>query len=196
MVLVCCLLGLNACASILNPGPPPLRLQLSPPMPGSMMDKPLDRQLVVATPVAGRDVDSDAISLVFSGREVRILAGARWTGTVPHLVQRHLIFALESANALAGVADETAGLAPDARLLSEIRQFSLHYAEEGAIPVAAFAATFRLVGFSTGRVMGVRSVEIRAPAEGRDPSALARAMESALGRGLEQIVPWVVQTMR
>jgi len=156
----------------------------------------LERQIVVAMPVAGRAIDADTIALVFHGREVRILADARWTGAVPYIVQRSLIAALESTNALSGVMDESAGIASDARLLSEIRQFSLHYADERTPPTAVFAATFRLLNLSNGRIMGMRDVDIRVPADGRDNAALARAMEIALGRGLAELAPWTIEEMR
>jgi ABC-type uncharacterized transport system auxiliary subunit len=165
-------------------------------MPEKMTERPLNRQLIVARPVAGREIDADTIALLFHGREVRVLADARWTGTVPSIVQRSLIRALESANALSGVADESAGIASDARLLSDIRQFSLHYADEGTKPTAVFIATFRLLSLSSGQIMGMRDVDIQVPAEDRDNAALARAMEIALSRGLAQVVPWVVEEMR
>ncbi|MCL1940168.1 MAG: ABC-type transport auxiliary lipoprotein family protein [Desulfovibrionaceae bacterium] len=196
LLLCCCMLWAGGCVNPLNPGPPPVRLQLSPAMPERMAERPLNRQLIVAMPVAGREIDADTIALLFHGREVRILADARWTGTVPFIVQRSLIRALESANALSGVADESAGIASDARLLSDIRQFSLHYADEGARPVAVFSATFRLLSLSSGQIIGVHDVDIQAPADGRDNTALARAMETALGQGLAQVVPWVVEEMR
>lgn len=196
LLLTCCLLWVSGCAGLFNPGPPPSRLQLSPPMPAKMAEKPFNKQLVVATPLAGREIDSDNIALVFNEREVRVLADARWTGTAPSLVQRNVIAALESAGALSGVADESAGIAADARLLSDIRQFSLHYTEEGGMPGAVFEGTFRLLNLSTGKVVGIRSVDIKVPASSRDKTALVRAMETALGQGLHQIVPWIVEEMR
>jgi len=186
----------SGCASVLSPGPAPVRLQLSPPMPERMAMRPMNRQVVVAMPVASRALDADTIALVFHGREVRVLADARWTGTVPYIVQRSLIAALEAVGAFSGVADENAGIASDVRLLSDIRQFSLHYAAEGATPTAVFAGTFRLLNFANGRIISMRDVDIRVSAEGRDNAALAQAVESALGLGLAEVTPWVVEEMR
>ena len=196
VVIILATLCLSGCGALLSPGPPPSRLQLSPPMPGKAVEAPLNRQLIVATPVAGRDIDSDSIALVFNGREVRILADARWAGTVPQMIQRNVITAFEEAGVLRGVGDESAGMAADARLLSDIRQFSLHYAEEGGVPTAVFEGTFRLLSLSSGKIIGTHTVSVRTLAGGKDKAALVRAMETALGRGLAEIVPWATEKMR
>ena len=195
-VILFAVLCLSGCGALFAPGPPPSRLQLSPPMPAKAAETPLNRQMIVATPVAGRDIDSDSIALVFNGREVRILADARWAGTVPQMIQRNVIAAFEAADVLRGVGDESAGMAADARLLSDIRQFSLHYADEGGIPTAVFEGTFRLLGLSSGKIIGTHTVNVRVPAGGKDKAALVRAMETALGRGLGEIVPWAAERMR
>lgn len=190
------LFNLQGCTGILNPGPPPSRLRLSPPMPEASVDKVLNRQLIVAAPVAGREMATDAILLVFNNREVRVLAGVRWMTPVEQLVERNLLAALEQAKILGGVAGESAGIAADARLLTDIREFSFHYAEEGAVPVAVFEAGFQLLAFSSGKITATRVVKVSVPAGGRDTDALAGAMETALGQGLEQVIPWVASKMR
>ena len=187
--------GLSACASLLDPGPAPARLQLTPAMPGQMGGKPLNKQIVVAMPLAGADIDTDSIALVFNNREVRYLAGARWTSTVPNLLQRALIDALSATNSLRGVTDESAGITADAKLLCDLRQFSLHYADPKGTPTAVVTANFRLLNLSTGSIMGMRSVNVTVPASGRDNAALVAACETALSRCLAEVAPWVVHTM-
>lgn len=194
--LLACTLFFTACGALFDPGPPPARLQLNPAMPAKTAAAPVNKQLTVATPLAGRDIDSDRIALVFHGREVRALADANWTAPVPYMLQRDLIAAFEASGVLLGVGDESAGIASDARLLSDIRQFSLLYAEEGGVPAAVFEATFRLMSLSTGRIMGVHEVNVRVPAGGKDNAALVNAMESALGKGLRDVVAWAEGTMR
>ena len=103
-LLLCLSVVCTACAALMDPGPPPSRLQLHPTLPKAQAGPPVNKQLVVALPTAGRELESDAIALVFSGREVRYLSGARWTGTVPRLLQRFFVEAFESSQALAGVA--------------------------------------------------------------------------------------------
>lgn len=194
--LLVCTLFLGACGALFDSGPPPSRLQLNPAMPAKTSTAPVNKQLTVVTPLAGRDIDSDRIALVFHGREVRALADANWTAPVPYMIQRNLIAAFESSGVLLGVGDESAGIASDARLLSDIRQFSLLYAEEDGIPAAVFEATFRLMSLNNGRIIGVHEVNVRVPADGKDNAALVTAMESALAKGLSDVVAWAERTMR
>ncbi len=195
LALLIVIVSLSACATLLDPGPAPARLQLEPTMPGPVSAKPSNKQIVVAMPVAGRDIDTDNIALVFNGREVRYLSDARWTSPVPHILQRALIDALASTNALRGVTDETAGITADAKLLCDIRQFSLHYADPKGTPTAVMTAHFRLLNLSNGTIMGTRNVDIEVPASGRSNPALVTACETALSRCLAEITPWVVQTI-
>ncbi len=188
---------LSGCASVLDPGPPPARLQIAPSMPAKMAASPLNRQLVVATPTAGRALDSDRIALLFDNREIRYLADTRWADTVPLLVQRNLIAAVEASNVVRGVSDETAGIAADARLLTEIRQFSLQYAtSQDQPPTAVFEAVFRLVNLSNGKILGTRTVKTTAPALGRDNASLVQASETALTQALAETMPWIAERMR
>ena len=194
-VLCVLALGLSACASMLDPGPAPARLQLQPAMPSPMAGKPSGKQLVVAMPLAGRDIDTDSIALVFNGREVRYLAGARWTSPAPNIFQRALIDGLTATNSLRGVTDESAGIMADAKLLCDLRQFSLRYADPKGVPTAVLEASFRLLNLSSGSIMATRNVRIEVPASGRDDAALVAACETALSRCLADISPWVVQNM-
>ena len=52
--LILSLFLVSGCASMLSSGPAPVRLQLSPPMPESMAQRPLNRQIIVVMPIAAR----------------------------------------------------------------------------------------------------------------------------------------------
>ncbi|MDR2489084.1 MAG: ABC-type transport auxiliary lipoprotein family protein [Desulfovibrio sp.] len=187
--------NLFACAAVLNPGQAPARLQLAPAMPDKILSKPLNKQLVVALPTAERDIDTDNIALVFNKREVRYLAGLRWTSPAPNILQRALIDALAATNSLRGVTDESAGIAADAVLFCDLRQFSLHYADPEESPAAVIIVYFRLIDPSDGTLMAMRKVEVSVPAGGRDNADLISACETALSRCLAEISPWIALTM-
>ena len=189
-------LGLSSCASLLDPGPPPSRLRLSPAMPARMAGSPLNKQVIVGMPLAGRDIDTDSIALVFNGREVRYLSGVRWTSPVPHIVQRSLIDALTATNGLRGVSDESAGMFADAKLLSDIRQFALRYDDPKGTPTAVVTINFSLLSLSDGAILDTLNVNVTATALGRDNMALVTACETALSSCLSEVAPWVVWTMK
>jgi cholesterol transport system auxiliary component len=186
---------LSACGGILNPGPPPARIQLNPDMPGKAAFQ-INKQLVVAMPQAEGDADSESIDLLFQGRELRHLAGARWISPAPRMIQRSVIEAIQASGGLSGVADEFAGISARARLLCDLRRFCLRYGPETAPPAAWFQATLRLVDQSNGRLLGTTSLDISVPAASNDTSALIQAMESALQEALAGITAWTLERMR
>ncbi len=190
------LLSMVGCSTILDPGPAPTRVQLSPAMPAKFTGQPHKKQLVVALPMAGRDIDTDGIALLFHGREVRYLSGMRWTGTVPSLVQRNLLEALEYSGGLRGVADEGAGIAANAKLLCDIKQFSLRYDKEDSVPTAEFEASFRLVDLSNGSVVAGKTAQVTSQAADRETPALMQAFENVLGQALADVTPWVLENMK
>ncbi|MDL2280014.1 ABC-type transport auxiliary lipoprotein family protein [Desulfovibrio sp. OttesenSCG-928-G11] len=194
-LLAALLVSCTACA-LVSPGPPPSRLQLHPALPAPLAAGPAQKQVIVAMPGAGRELESDAIALVFHGREVRHLAGARWTGSVPGILQRFFVEAIESSRAAAGVSDDVTGLVANARLLSDIKAFGLEYADEKRPPRARFAATFRLLDLYSGKMLAVHSIDNSLPASGNDAVALAAACEKVLEKSLAELAAWTGSELR
>ncbi|MDR2162150.1 MAG: ABC-type transport auxiliary lipoprotein family protein [Desulfovibrio sp.] len=195
LLLLLALIFVPACGGLLQNGPPPARVQLNPSLPGKAPAVP-GKQLVIALPQAEQDVDSDGISLLFHGREVRYLSGYRWISPAPRIIQRAFLDALQATGALAGVADDMAGIAADARLLCDIRQFCLRWDEGAAPPTAWFAATLRLVDTGSGRLLGSRALDVSVPAASGDTPALIRAMETALEQVLSEATDWTLERLR
>lgn len=187
---------LQGCAAILDPGPPPARMQLNPALPGPVTGSPVNKQLIITMPTAGRDLDNDGVALLFKGREVRYLSGVRWTGTVPQLVQRAVIDGLQSSGLLHGVAADTDGISANARLISDIKQFCLEYRDDDSPPVALFSATFRLVDIRDGSILGTRVTQTSVPASGKERTQLIGAMETCLGQAMADVTPWILEGMR
>ena len=188
-----CLFALTSASGCISPGPAPRLLQLNPalPSPASLPKAAKRGQVVVAMPVTENVFDTDAIALLFHDREIRYLAGSRWTTTVPRLVQRGVIDGLEASGSFPGVSDESAGINATVKVLSEVRAFQLRYENEISPPTAEFTLSVRLLHLGTGNIIASRTFQIAAPASGTDALALASACETALTKGLAEIVPWV-----
>lgn len=194
--LLCGMLLLPACASgLLSPGPAPARLALNPAPPAPLPGKSIDKQLVVTTPLCGKDLDNDRIALLF-GRELRYLADNRWTDNLPVLLKAKMIEALEATGSLGAVGNDASGLSADARLLTDLRAFALTYETENSVPVATFEAGFKLLNPHNGKVAASLSVSEKTAATGKKADELARAMEDVLQRGLHKMAAWAVGAMR
>lgn len=192
-----CLVVPVCVAGCLVSGPAPRLLQLRPALPpvAAGLKAMQKEQMVVAMPLAGNALDTDAIALLFHDREIRYLAGARWTAPVPRLVQRGVLDGLEVSGAFRGVTDESAGISANVKFLSEVRAFQLRYENEVAPPVAEFTLSARLLDLRTGDIVATRTFQSSVPANGTDALALAAACEAAFAQGLAEIVPWVIATV-
>ena len=112
------------------------------------------------------------------------------------MVQRDLIDALIISEGLRGVADEAAGISSNAKILCDIKQFSLRYESETAPPTAWFVATFRIVDQNNGRVLDSKAIDITVPASSTETAALVQACETALSKGLAEVTTWTLATLK
>lgn len=188
-------LSLTGCA-VLDPGPAPARVQLFPKLPPVSTQPPAAKQLVVEMPTSGRDLATDSIALSFKNREVRYLAGYRWTDTAPAVFRRALLDALQANGGLQGVADENAGISADARLISDIKQFHLRYDDPNQAPTAEISVAFQLINLRDGTIMAAKVSSAKQKAAGPDQASLIQAFETALSAVLADAAPWVETQMR
>ncbi|MEG6504746.1 ABC-type transport auxiliary lipoprotein family protein [Nitratidesulfovibrio sp. 1201_IL3209] len=203
--LACLLLAaLSGCARVLDPGPAPTHLLLAPAMPapgapgapGAGGALPL--QLAVSLPETSRMLDTDRIALVLggvTGREVRYYAGAKWTSPAPRLVQRLLVEAFERNGRLDGAAEESAGIYPDYRLMSDLRRFNTRMVGGASAPTVEVELALRLVDLKTGRIVAFTAIGRDCPAAGSGLPQVAEAFETAMGDVLARATAWSLDAM-
>lgn len=188
---------LPGCARVLDPGPAPTHLLLSPAMPGPGGGGPIHLQLAVSLPETSRMLDTDRIVLVLggaTGREVRQYAEAKWTSPAPRLVQRLLVEAFERNGRLDGAAEESAGIYPDYRLMTDLRRFNTRMGE-GAAPLIEVELALRLVDLKTGRIVAFTAIGRDCPAAGSALTQVAAAFETAMGDVLARATAWSLEAM-
>ncbi len=139
-------LGLSGCNLIPNVNQP---LDLYTLKPQVTFDQPLPKvtwQLVVAEPVAERDINTTRIALTRAPNSIEYFAKGNWTDTAPALVQAKMIEAFEATGSIVAIGRDAAGLRPDFILQSDLRDFQ---------------AEFPGTGGSTGAAPGAPSVHVR-----------------------------------
>ncbi len=197
--LACLLLAaLSGCARVLDPGPAPTHLLLAPAMPAPGAGGALPLQLAVSLPETSRMLDTDRIALVLggvTGREVRYYAGAKWTSPAPRLVQRLLVEAFERNGRLDGAAEESAGIYPDYRLMSDLRRFNTRMTGGASAPTVEVELALRLVDLKTGRIVAFTAIGHDCPAAGSGLPQVAEAFETAMGDVLARATAWSLDAM-
>lgn len=203
--LLVLLLFSMACAPIFAPRDPPVRLQFFPDFSKAQLSatNTTSQQLVVAFPSAFSELNSDAILLLFSDKELRRLAGYRWSSTAPNLVQSSLVRGLEESRIFRSVSDERSGISSALRLITDLEQFYLRYPHGASEelksptpPTAIVQATFRMVDYSVGETIDTISVSVEVPATSTEVKDMVKACEEATIKMVEKLVPWISKGIR
>ena len=183
-----------ACAPILSAGDPPIYIQFMPTFKTmkSGTEKTKKLQVAVATPTTPAELSGDSIILLLNGREFRRLAGYRWISTIPELMQRSIIAGLESSHAFASVSAAGAGIRPHTRVLCDIDEFVFSYPEKGANPTATITATFRVIGFGTGKVLGTLPVRKTMQVQSSEVDHMATAAEKLTAELIGELNDWII----
>ena len=193
LCLVCLLAG---CISLVSTPPAPKRILLAPKMPAAIEATATKQvQVMVSQPSAWAVIDTDAITMILPGRELKYFSGARFAGPLPRLAQGFIVDALTSTGAFQGVGTDTSGIVADARLFGDIRLFALRYMENDPNPTAVLDGTFRLLDRRTGILIGTLPINIEQKSTGVSLAELVQAQEAVLEQALQQISLWTVNTL-
>src|SRR5690606_4124847 len=92
-------------------------------------------QLSINPPTAPRTVDTYRIVVRPTPGELQVYGGASWARAPSDMVEDVVLRALEDSGHIPGVARRGVGIAPDFRLLLDLRRFEADYAG-GSLPVA------------------------------------------------------------
>lgn len=192
IVLLGVLFLLSAGCAMLDPGPPMTNVILPVRYPEFAPGERMPIQLLVARPAADSSTSSDRILALMNGFEVRALDSAKWVGTVPSIVQRKLIDALESSRRFAAVGWEESNFDEKYRLSTDIRRFYLRYDDAGKAPVADMAFVYSLVKTETGKIVARRLVQAEEPCADNSLEAFVMAFSRAMTETLTISTEWVV----
>lgn len=185
---------LSACA-LPKPGDPPRLFSLTPKSTFEQPERPLDLQLAIAEPHAGRALQTDRIALRPAPLEFRYVKDARWAGTAPDMIQTLLMESFENSRALRAVDRETNIPRSDYLLLVDLREFQ---ADDygGGPPQANVRLTLKLVRLPEARIVASEGFGAEVPAARRGSlHDLIEAFDTALGKVLKRSVAWTIERM-
>jgi cholesterol transport system auxiliary component len=185
--------GLAGCGLVPDVNKPLTLYTVTPKLALAQQPAKVGWQLVVAEPVAERDIDTTRIALSRTANVIEYFADGNWSDTAPKMVQAKLIEAFESTDAIVAVGRDAAGLRADYILQSDLRDFQADYAA-GAAPTAHVRLIAKLVQMPDRRITRTISAEASAPASGKDLAAIVVAFEQALGQVMTKIVAGTLAT--
>ena len=146
----------------------------------------LGKQVAVADPVALMVYDSDKLLLQSLSGQVESFSTAKWSDTLPKLMQAKIVQSFENAGALGEVNRPIDGVTPDYQLLTEVRRFQI---VQGAQAVAEVEISAKLVA-SDGRIVAVRVFSAKEAVQSKEDAEAARALSAAFGTVASSLIGW------
>lgn len=191
-------------------GPPaPLRIYvLAPQRPAPAAAGPALRwQLGVALPESTAGLDTTRIAVFPTATTMDYFTNAAWADRAPVLIQSLLVQALEDTRRVA-VARDTAGVAADYVLQTELRDFQAFYdsplppppldpeapPSPRPPPIIIVQIETKLMSVPDRRIVGSFNAMTRATAATNSVEGTVAAFNQALGQALSQIVDWTLRT--
>ncbi|TFY97778.1 ABC-type transport auxiliary lipoprotein family protein [Ramlibacter rhizophilus] len=202
-LLAAALLGLAACASVIDKSEPPTLYDLGPlPPPAAGAAPQAGAALVLPSIEASGGLDSTALlyRLGYENlHELRPYAQARWSAPVPQLVHERLGALLARERAVIGTGELTATPRSDAgapRVLRlQLQEFAHHFeAPQRSRGTLRLRATLLQSGPLGDRLIAQRSFEVQQPAPSPDAAGGVRALSQAVDAAARQIDAWLRET--
>lgn len=169
--------------TIYSPAP---RLQADPSWPE------VDWQLAVNPPTAPRTVDTFRVAVRPVPGELQVYAGASWARAPSDMVEDAILRTLEDSGKVPGVARRGSGIAPDYRLLLDLRRFEADYAG-GDRPLATIELHAKLLHAREQGIAASRTFTIAEPAAATDVGSVAEAYTRALEALGRDVAGWTLE---
>ncbi|MFY9641315.1 MAG: ABC-type transport auxiliary lipoprotein family protein [Rhodomicrobium sp.] len=152
---------------------------------------PLGKQLAIADPTALLAYDSEKILSQGQAGQLEALGNAKWSDTVPKLIQAKMLQSFENNGSLGEVNRPIDGVTPDYQLMMEVRRFQIVPAPEAA----AEAEISAKLASGDGHVVAARVFNAKEPVSSKEEAEAARALNAAFGTIATNVVRWTRDTI-
>ncbi len=148
--------------------------------------RPLGKRLAVADPTALMAYDSEKLLTQNEAGDLEAPGNAKWSDTLPKLMQAKLIQSFENQGSLGEVNRPSEGVTPDYQLQSEIRRFQIVSAPE---PAAEAEIVAKLTS-GDGQLVAAHVFSAKEPVKSKDEAEAARALNAAWGSIEASLLDW------
>jgi cholesterol transport system auxiliary component len=150
-------------------------------------------QLSINPPTAPRTVDTFRIAVRPVPGELQVYGGSSWARAPSDMVEDVVLRTLEDSGHAPGVARRGSGIAPDYRLLLDLRRFEAEYAGR-AVPSATIELHAKLLHAREQGIVAARTFLVAEPAAATDVGSVAAAYERALETLGRDVAAWTLTT--
>lgn len=162
------------------------------PVPGSRTGRRSGATLLVATPEAAGALATDRILIKPDAQSITYLSDARWSDTLPLVVQALLIRSISGTGRIGYVGRSDGGPVPDTALLVRVDAFQVGVVAEKQFEVAV-DISLTLINDQNQRVIASRVFEQKARAADDSATSIVAAFQDVLNVLLPGMADWVLQ---
>ncbi len=148
--------------------------------------------LSILRPDLAGGLDTDRIVLHQPDGSMDFYAKATYPDKLAAIVQQTLLDGFETSGRIDAVAPEQAALHADYNLVSEVKDFSAHYAKTDGIPSVTVSITAKMTTAHGRAIVSTFPTVKTGNASANSTGAVAQALEQALGSAVTEIVNWAL----
>jgi cholesterol transport system auxiliary component len=184
--------ALSACGSLLGPSEPPPQIYMLKPAFGPVTNAPATAwQIAVPSPNVPDALDTKRIALQ-RGQTMDYYASAAWTDQTGDLIQDLLVEGLEKSGKVKAVGPSSGGVRADLLVVTEVRDFTAHYASENGAPNVVVDIVAKLITSNRHDVVAMFDARREVPAGANTVPAVVQAFNQATGQAVQDIVGWTL----
>lgn len=148
--------------------------------------------LSILRPDMAGGLDTDRIVLHQSDGSMDFYAKASYPDRLSAIVQQALVDGFEMSGRIEAVAPEQAALHADYNLVSEVKDFSAHYAQADGIPSVTVSITAKMTTAHGRAIVSTFSSVKTGNASANSAGAVTQALQQALAATISEIVNWAL----
>ncbi len=188
-------LALTACGSILPKGAPaPTLYTLNAQYHDSgNAVKHIPVSLRILMPQGAPGLETDKIALRKADQQLDYYADARWSGTLPAVLQSKLVQIFDNAKQLDSVSNDLVAVNQDYSLLVEIQDFQIEYPRN--VPVAHIGLTTKLIEAQSNKIITTVIYSDKQPSTANTIQDVVKALDTAYQRVSSKIVKDTLRTL-
>ncbi len=147
-------------------------------------------QIRIDAPHSGEFLDSTRIAVRRSDNTLQVFEAARWSDSVPDLLQSTLSQTFNDSGKITAVVGLDNNTASDALLLLDIRQFEAVYQDNDHSAAAVISVQAKIQSLKSNRVIASKSFQVSIPATSKKIPDVMNAFDNALQQISQDILGW------
>ncbi|MEO6172022.1 MAG: ABC-type transport auxiliary lipoprotein family protein [Arenimonas sp.] len=149
-------------------------------------------QIRIEQPNSSDFLDSTRIAVRRSNNTMQVFEGARWSDSIPDLLQNHLSQTFNDSGKITAVTGLDTNTASDALLLLDIRQFEAVYKDDDHSAAAVISVQANVQSLRNNRIIASKHFLVNIPAADKKIPQVMAAFDTALQQVSQEILNWTL----